>query len=312
MAIMNRTRALHTLTRHLAVGIALSAALLFVPAVGSASPILLSTVASFGVLGASTVTNTGPTTVAGNVGVSNNSSLVGITGFFGTLANDGPGLFSGTAHQGDAVAILADTQLVGAMTTLSLMGPGTTLPVDLTGLTLAPGVYTVPGGVSNLTGALTLDGLGDANAQWVFQFLDTLITSSGALVNVVNVGSGSGAGLYWNVASSATLGSGTTFEGNILASTSITMNNGVTLGCGRALAHTGAVTLINDSISLGCAEAGLGDSGGLNGAGPSDTPVPVPEPSTVALLASGLFGAATWRRRRPSLQGALAYVRQLI
>jgi hypothetical protein len=256
----------------------------------------LSDLASFAVLGASGVTNTGPTTLSGNLGVSNNSSITGITGFFGTLANDGPGTSTGTAHQGDAFATLADAQLVTAMTTLGLMGPGTLEPADLAGLTLHPGVYTVPSGVSNLTGVVTLDGLGDPNALWVFQIPSSLITSPGSSVNVTNIGSGAGAGLYWNVGSSASLDTTTTFAGNILASASISMNNGVTFDCGRALAHTGAVTMINDTISIGCAGTGFEGSGGFNGG--TVVPAPTPEPATLTLLACGLVAAGRWKRRR--------------
>jgi hypothetical protein len=287
------------LARRFVVGIASSVALLCLPATGFAAPILLSTVASFGVLGASAVTNTGPTTVGGNLGVSNNSSPTGITGFYGTLADDGPGTFGGTVHQGDAFAMLGDSQLVTAMGTLSGMGPvNTLLLADLAGLTLNPGVYQVPvGGASNLTGVLTLDGLGNADALWVFLFSETLITSTGSVVQVVNVGSASGTGLFWNVGSSATLEVGTTFLGNILASTSITINDSVTLNCGRALAHTGAVTLSNDTISTGCAGTGFEASGGFN-AGLGETAVPVPEPATLTLLVSGILAAATRRRAR--------------
>jgi hypothetical protein len=265
------------------------------PTASIADPILLPQLASLAVLGAQSVTNTGPTTLSGNLGVSNNPSITGITGFFGTLADDGPGTFTGAAHQGDAFALLADAQLVTAMTSLDLMGPGDLLPADLVSLTLTPGVYTVPAGVTNLSGVLTLDGLGDENALWVFQMLSTLITSPGSSVDVVNVGTGNGAGLYWNVKTSATLDTTTVFAGNILAHTSITFNDGVSLNCGRALAHTGAVTLINDTISIGCAGTGFEGSGGFNGGG--DEFAPVPEPATAGLLALGL-AAAAWRRRR--------------
>ncbi len=280
----------------LVASVSCAAVLICIPTSGFAAPILLPDLASFAVLGASAVTNTGPTALTGNLGVSNNSSISGITGFFGTLANDGPGTYTGTAHQGDAFAILADGQLVTAMTTLGLMGPGTLEPADLAGLTLNPGVYTVPAGVSNLTGVLTLDGLGDPNALWVFLMPSTLITSPGSSVNVINIGTGAGAGLYWNVGSSATLDTATTFAGNILASASITMNDGVTLGCGRALAHTGAVTMINDTISTGCAGTGFAASGGFNGG--SGAPPPVPEPTTLTLVVCALVGAAGWKRRR--------------
>ena len=271
--------------------------------------ILGSELASFGVLGAAAVTNTGATTVAGNLGVSNNSSITGVTGLFGSLANDGPGMVTGSIHQGNAFASLADTQLSLAMTSLVLMGPGTTLGADLGGLTLTPGVYTVPAGTSNLTGTLTLDGSGNANAAWVFQMPSTLITSSGSFVSIINTGAG--AGVFWNVGSSATLGSTTSFEGNILASTSITMGSGATLNCGRALAHTGAVTMagVHAGNCQGTAVAGsYGLSNGLTVAGLGETPrllafspvSPVPEPETYALLLAGLglIGGAVKRRTK--------------
>lgn len=288
---------MNTLKLTLPLWVALACA----PSPGWATPVLGSQLASFAVLGASAVTNSGPTTLGANLGVSNNSSATGITGFFGTLANDGPGTATGAVHQGDAFATLADSQLVSAMTLLSGLGPGTTLGVALGGLTLAPGIYSVSAGVSNLTGTLTLDGGGNANAYWVFQMATTLITSPGSRVDVINTGGG--AGVFWNVGSSATLDTSTTFQGNILASTSISMNDGVTLSCGRALAHTGAVTLINDAIdSTGCAGANAQGATGLSGGlTVLDTgavkPLPyapvvgsVPEPATFALVLAG-FGA---------------------
>jgi len=264
------------------IAAALFIALACVPSVGSATPILGSELASFAVLGAAAVTNTGPTVVTGNLGVSNNSSATGITGFFGTLANDGPGTTTGSVHQGDAFVTTADIQLSAAMTTLGLLGPGTLLGADLSGLSLAPGVYSVLAGVSNLTGTLTLDGGGLANALWVFQMASTLITSPGSLVSLTNIGLGSD--VFWNVGSSATLDTTTTFVGNILAVASISMNNGVTLNCGRALAHTGAVTMINDTVnSNGCFDAPV---------------VTVDEPATLGLLGVALLGLGALRRRQ--------------
>ena len=272
------------------------------PASTWALPMMGAELTSFAVLGAAAVTNTGPTTLIGGLGVSNNSSPSGITGFFGTMANDGPGTAIGAIHQGNAYALSADGQLVNAMTTLSLMGPGTTLGASLDGLTLASGVYTVLAGITNLTGTLTLDGGGNANAFWVFQMPSTLITSAGSVVNVINTGAG--AGVYWNIGSSATLGANTTFEGNLLASASITFNDGVNLSCGRALAHTGAVTMMNDRVdAVGCVgtgeEGSQGLSGGLTGFGPGTPPIPlpvvpaIPEPETWALMLAGL-GALRW------------------
>lgn len=154
--------------------------------------------------------------------------------------------------------------LTTARNNLASLGARTTLAADLVGLTLAPGVYTVAAGTTNLSGALTLDGGGNANAAWVFQMLDTLITSPNSVVDLTNTGAG--VGVFWNVASSATIDLNTTFFGNILALTSITFNTSATNFCGRALADTGAITLDQNSLSGQCLGtlAGGGLSGGLD------------------------------------------------
>jgi len=286
---------------------------MFAPA-AYADQILGNDLARFAVLGATpAVTNTGATTLTGELGVSPAASITGKA----TITVNGTNaatIGNPFVHEADATANSAQNELAIAITDLGLLGPGTTEPVDLAGLTLAPGVYTVPAGVSNLTGTLTLDGMGNANAFWVFQMPSSLITSSGSVVNVINTGAG--AGVFWNVGSSASLNSSTTFEGNILASTSITMGDAVTIGCGRALAHTGDVTMIHDTISIGCTTdlggstpflAGSnGLSGGLTvtpGGGGTGTPVPlpfapapVPEPSSYALLSS-VLGALVLSRK---------------
>jgi hypothetical protein len=244
--------------------------------------------------------------LTGNLGVSGTAS---ITGFFGTLANEGPGVLSGAAYEGNSTAILADTQLTSARSSLTQMGVGTVLGADLTGLTLTPGTYTVAAGTTNLTGTLTLDGGGNANAYWVFQMPSTLITGASSIVNVTNTGSG--AGVYWNVGSSATLGSNSTFAGNVLAFTSVTMGSGVSLGCGRALADGGAVTMIADAVNAGgctgsVAAGSQGLSGGLSvteiGSAPTAlafSPVTaVPEPETYAMMLAGLCLMGTIAKRR--------------
>jgi len=279
-----------------------------------ATTILSSDLAQFSVLGATpSVTNTGATTLTGDVGVSPAGSITGLN----TITVNGTnGLVSADVHLADATATQAQADLVTAIGSLSSLGPGTLLPADITGLTLLPGVYTVPAGTTNLSGMVTLDGQGNANAFWLFQATSSLITSSGSIVNLI--GTGSGAGVFWNVGSSATLNSSSTFEGNILALTSITLGSAVTINCGRALASTGEVTMIGDTINAGdCTGTGADNSYGLGGNGLDyvsgtegagtvvdiatgrvvSVPGTIPEPATLALFAIGFVGLGFTRRR---------------
>ncbi|MGB5081479.1 MAG: DUF3494 domain-containing protein [Burkholderiales bacterium] len=282
------------------------AALAYGPSPGLAVPILGADLASFAVLGAETVTNVPTSTIVGSVGVSPGTAITGFNSTPNAITSD-PQVTGGVVDSNTAVAQQAQAQLTTARNTLTSLGAGLTLGADLAGLTLNPGVYTVAAGTTNLSGTLTLDGLGDPNALWVFQFPSTLITSPGSVVNVINTGTG--AGLFWNVGSSATLDTTTSFQGNILALTSITLNTNATIGCGRALADVGAVTLDQNTISIGCAGTGEENSNGLGGGGldvvggvivdktTGAVVARIPEPGTLALFGFGLVGLFAFRRR---------------
>lgn len=273
------------------------AALLCAPCPGQAS--ILGTADSFTVLGGSTVTNTGTTTIQGEVGVSPGSAITGFP----------PGT-SGPQHSNDAVAIQAQSDNTTAYNGLAGMPSNFNLTgQDLGGLTLTPGVYHFDSS-AQLTGTLTLNAQGANNAFWVFQIGSTLTTASASAINFINPGSnnGSDAGLFWQVGSSATLGTTTAFEGNILALTSITLTTGVTDPNGRFLAQTGAVTLDTDVLSNTCPPGVYGNGGpGLNGGLEYDSngnvvpvpgaPAPVPEPGTVLLFGAGMVGLFASRKK---------------
>ena len=273
-----------------------------------AVPLLGADLSTFTVLGSSTVTNVPTSTINGNVGVWSAGGANAVTGFNSSpgVAVADPQVTGGQVNAGTALAQMAQSQLTTAITNLSSLGARyhTGFSPDLAGLVLAPGVYTVAAGTTNLSGTLTLNGGGNANAVWVFQMASTLITSANSVVNVINTGSG--AGLFWNVGSSATIASNSTFMGNILALTSITMNTTATDLCGRALASTGAVTLQQNSLSGTCTASLIGSSGlsgGLSVNGTTVSILPfaavsaVPVSGTLALLGLGLMGVGFSRRK---------------
>ncbi|HEY8745779.1 MAG TPA: ice-binding family protein [Chloroflexota bacterium] len=203
----------------------------------------LGTAASFAVLGGSTVTNTGATIVSGNLGVSPGSAVTGFPP--GSVVN-------GTIHRADAVASQAQTATTTAYNSLAGQACNTTLTgQDLGGKTLTSGVYCFASS-AQLTGTLTLNAQGNANAVFIFQIGSTLTTASNSSVILIN--GGSPCNVFWQVGSSAIVGTTTTFLGNILALTSITLKTSANVTGGRALARNGAVTLDTNNVdALGCA-----------------------------------------------------------
>jgi hypothetical protein len=233
------------------------------PSLGSAQ--------SYAVLAGSTVTNTGPSVIGGDLGLSPGAAVTGFP----------PGTVSGgSIHAADAAALSAQNSLTTAYNTLA--GQSCTQDLtgqDLGGKTLTPGVYCFSSSAA-LTGTLTLNGGGNPAAVFVFKIGSTLTTASGSSVVMTN--GGSQCNVYWQVGSSATIGTSTSFAGNILALTSITMTTGAN-AIGRALARNGAVTLDANNISPSSCAA---------------TAVPAMPQTLVFLIVLALAGLGYARLRR--------------
>ena len=254
---------------------------LFVPCRVLAQNVSLGSAANFAVLGGSTVTNTGPTIVTGDVGLSPGSSITGFP----------PGTVLGTIHQTDGVALQAQADLATAYNDAAGRPCGTVLTgQDLGSVgTLGPGVYCFASS-AQLTGTLPLNGAG----VYIFKIGSTLTTASNASVTLA--GGASACGVWWQVGSSATVGTTTSLAGNVLALTSITLNTSSNVN-GRVLARNAAVTLDSNNVAA-CS------------GGPSPpVPPPVPPPTSLngvpalgtaarAFLAIALAGVAFLALRR--------------
>jgi hypothetical protein len=233
--------------------------LLALPSAASAASVGLGTAGSFSVLGGSAVTNTGPTIMPGDLGVTPGTAISGFPA----------GTFGGTLHANDAVAQQAKSDAILAYDDAAGRPSTSTVAGDLGGRTLQAGVYTSATSLG-LTGDLVLDGAGDPNAVFVFQAGSTLTTASAS--RVLLTGGAQACNVFWKIGSSATLGSASSFTGNLVALTSVSLTTSARVD-GRTLARNGAVTLdSNVFVNSACTTAGStppppGASAGGSGTG---------------------------------------------
>jgi hypothetical protein len=237
----------------------------------------------FAVLGGTAITNTGPSSISGNLALWSGTSVTGFP----------PGIVTGTIDAANAIAMQAQMDLTSAYNVAAAQPCGGVLTgQNLGGQTLTAGVYCFASS-AQLNGTLILNAQGDANAVFIIQIGGALTTLSSSQVTIINGGTGNN--VFWQVGSSATLGTASQFAGNILALSSITLDAGADISCGRALALNGAVIMDTNDVSIsgpGCSASGIGG---------------VPEPGTATLLSIGiLLGLAghALRLRRLSKQAA--------
>jgi hypothetical protein len=247
----------------------------------------------YAVLAGTTVTCAGAGLITGDIGVSPGAAIVG---FPAPCTDIGVLLIPPAANPGQA-------DLLIAFGTLAAQVCDATVGPDLAGLTLVPGTYCVNAAATNLSGLLQLNAQGNPNAVWVFKMTSTLITSVGSTVSIINGGPANSCGAQWLVNSSATIAGGTTFRGNILALTDITMDGNLT---GRALARNGQVTMVAPNASFAACGAGAGAGGApppfpVFGAGFGGALGPTPTVSEWGMLILAVLlaivGFAAMRRR---------------
>lgn len=238
----------------------------------AATPVGLGTATSYSVLAGTTVTNTGLTTLQGDLGVSPGSAITGFP----------PGVSTGAVHAADAVALQAQSDVITAYNNAAGQPLNTSVSGDLVGLTLTEGVYNSTSSLA-LSGRLTLDGQGNPNSVFVFQAASTLITASASSIVLIN--GARACNVFWQVGSSATLGTASHFKGTILALTSITVQTGTTVE-GRALARNGQVSLdTNVFTSASCTST--------PSTSPPATATPTPTPTTTQTATATATATAT-------------------
>jgi hypothetical protein len=228
-------------------------------ALGATASVGLGTAASFSVLGGSTVTNTGPTTMFGDLGLSPGSSVTGAPHVLGAT------------HVDDAVTVGAKNALTAAYNDAAGRPSNGSAGTDLAGQVFLPGVRTASSSLLLSSGSVTLDAQGNPNAVFIFQIGSTLITASNTSVQLIN--GAQACNVFWQVGSSATLGTGTRFVGTIMALATITANTAATIH-GRLLASTGAVNLDTNTITTSnCPSSETGSGGGSETTGTGEATV---------------------------------------
>jgi hypothetical protein len=266
-------------------------------ALGAAAPIDLGSAESFSVLAGSTVTNTGPTTMFGDLGLSPGSSVTGAPHVLGQT------------HVDDGVAIEAKNALTTAYDDAASRPSNGSAGTDLAGQVFLPGVRTASSSLLLSSGSVTLDAQGNPDAVFIFQIATTLITGSNTTVSLVN--GAQACNVFWQVGSSATLGTGTVFVGTVMAAATITANTAATIH-GRLLARTGAVNLDTNTITTSsCASgsetptaaetaAGLTPAAGVT---PTGTSLPGSTPTPVQIAAKRKAAARRAAARRAATRG---------
>lgn len=235
----------------------------------AATTVNLGTADNFAVLAGSTITNTGSSVINGDLGLSPGSVVTGFP----------PGTLSGTRHVANSTAVQAQTDLTAAYNNAAGQTPVSTVPTELGGTTKAAGVYDSAAGKFGITGTLTLDAQGNPNAVFIFKTASTLITAGSS--NIVLANGAQACNVFWQVGSSATLGTNSTFKGNILALTSATLTTGANVE-GRVLARNGAVTLDTNTITKATCAATPTPTLTPTPT-PASTPAPTPTPTTVVV-----------------------------
>src|SRR3990167_2791986 len=248
MKIVNKKNAFVVLTVALSLGLA--------GIISAATAVNLSTADNLAVLAGSGITNTGSSVINGDIGSFPTTTITGFP----------PGTVNGTNHAGDAVTHGSKTDLVTTYNNAAGQTPVSTVPTELGGTTKTAGIYDSADGTFGITGTLTLDAQGDPNAVFIFKTASTLITGGASSVSLVN--GAQACNVFWQVGSSATLGTNSTFKGNILALTSATLTTGANVE-GRVLARNGAVTLDTNTVTRATCAAVT----------PTPTPTPTPSPT---------------------------------